>query len=780
MTPKSATRGLHGHSSKTIFGINENHSEMVKFRERDPNCQVVFDKLQEICEGQKADRPSKHRKLSLVCGEKSHWMVPFGRNQDFVGRESVLAQLLERIPPSADEDDCQRTAIEGLGGIGKTQIALEAAFRVRDEQDCSVFWVPAVDATSFENAYREIGRKLEVKGIDEDKADVMAMIKAALSCESAGSWLLVVDNADDTELLRTLIDYLPFNYSGSILFTTRNHETSVELDIAEESIITTIEMNEAEALQLLRRNLKESQLQDTTSMTSLLDFLAYLPLAIRQASAYLAKTRMSIAKYLGHCQSSNKRLIELLSKDFQDRGRYKTIRNAVATTWLVSFEQISHDNPLAAAFLKFMSFMAEKDIPRTLLPAGDELEVDEAIGTLKAYAFITERGQTAYDMHRLVRLAMRNWLEERELEKQVSSTMQRLDQVFPFPQHENRDLWLRYLPHVLAALEFRDVCTDQTIEGHLLEKVGETHRILGKYQQAEQMYQQTAKLMETALGREHPNTLQSMNNLAVVLDIQGKYEEAKQMHQQTLKLMETVLGREHPNTLVSMGNLALALGSQGKYPEAEKMHRQEWMLCQKVLGREHPNTLRSINNLALVLDSQGKYEEAEQMHRQTLKLMETVLGREHPNTLDSMSNLARVLGRQGKYSEAGQMHWQTLKLRETVLGREHPNTFDSMNALANVLNNQGRHEDAEKNQRRALEGYRRVLGQEHPRTLESMGNLAIVLETQGKYAEAEQMYRQALELMERGLGNEHPTTKQYRRNLDGCLKAGEEASKQGC
>jgi len=113
-----------------------------------------------------------------------------------------LAQVLERIPPSADEDDCQRTAIEGLSGIGKTQIALKAAFQVRDKHpDCSVFWVPAVDATSFENAYREIGRELKIEGIDNDKADVTALVKAALSRKNAGSWLLILENADDTQLL---------------------------------------------------------------------------------------------------------------------------------------------------------------------------------------------------------------------------------------------------------------------------------------------------------------------------------------------------------------------------------------------------------------------------------------------------------------------------------------------------------------------------------------------------------------------------------------------------
>jgi len=343
-------------------------------------------------------------------------MVPFGRNRDFVGRESILAQLLESIPPGRNKDDCQWTAIEGLGGVGKTQIALEAAFRVRREHpDCSIFWVPAVDATSFENAYREIGRRLNVKGIEEDKADIKALVKAGLSQDSVGSWLLIIDNADDIALLfdggAGLLDYLPFNLNGSILLTTRNHEVLTKLDVPSQSIIAPAEMSRAEAVELLEKNLKESQ-RDTPSTTSLLDFLANLPLAIKQASAYMAKIGISASKYLDHCRSSDKSMIKLLSKDFEDRGRYKTIRNPIATTWLISFEQISRDNQLAAFYLRFMCFLAEKDIPVSLLPeADDELEMVEAIATLKAYAFIGPRkGEDSFDMHRLVRLAMQNWL----------------------------------------------------------------------------------------------------------------------------------------------------------------------------------------------------------------------------------------------------------------------------------------------------------------------------------------------------------------------------------
>ncbi|KAF9761861.1 hypothetical protein IL306_003650 [Fusarium sp. DS 682] len=303
--------------------------------------------------------------------QEGHFIVPLGRNKGFVGRASILDQLLRRIPPSADSDDCQWTVIEGLGGVGKTQVALEAAYRVRDEHpDCSILWVPAVNPISFENAYRDIGQKLKVQGIEEDKADVKALVNAALS-RMIGSWLLIVDNADDVQLLfgdSGLSDCLPFSPTGSILFTTRNREVTVRLDVSTDETIPIPEMNRGEAIEMLQRNLKEDQMRDATSTSSLLDFLMDLPLAIKQASAYMVKTGVSTAQYLHYCQSSNGRSIELLSKDFNDRGRYKSIRNPVATTWLVSFQYISRDNPLAAQYLGFMSYLCEKQIPKSVLP----------------------------------------------------------------------------------------------------------------------------------------------------------------------------------------------------------------------------------------------------------------------------------------------------------------------------------------------------------------------------------------------------------------------------
>ncbi len=684
-------------------------------------------------------------------------------------------QLLERIPPSTDDGDCQRTAIEGLGGVGKTQIALEAASRVRKKHpDCSVFWVPAVDATSFENAYREIGRKLNIGG-GEEKTDIKLLVKTALSQESAGYWLLIVDNADDTELLfdnTALINSLPFSRKGSILFTTRNHKVVVRLDVPERNRIPVTEMSRSEAIELLQRNLKGSQIRDAESTMGLLDFLADLPLAIKQASAYISETGISTTKYLKHCQSTDKTLIQLMKKDFEDRSRYEGIGNAIATTWLISFDHISR-NALAMQYLQFMCFFAEKDIPVSLLPPADELDMDEALGTLKAYAFITQRErQDSFDMHRLVRLVMRNWLNEKgQLQECCTSVLQRLADVFPRPNYGNRNEWMKYLSHVQTTLDYKQDMDNKEVESYLLliERVGESLDVLGKYREAEPVHRQTFALKKKVLGNEHPHTLTSMNNLARILNNQGKHKESEQIHRQTHVLMEKVLGNEHHHTLANINDLAAVFHNQGKFEEAEQMYRQTHVLLEKVLGNEHHHTLTNMSNVAGVLYDQGNFEEAEQIRRQTCILMEKVLGKEHPDTLISMNNLASILYGQEKYEEAEQMYRQILVLMEKVLGNKHHHTLTNINNLASVLNKQGKFEEAEQMYRQTHVLMEKVLGNKHHHTLTSMNNLAGVLNNQGKFEEAEQMYRQTYVLMEKVLGNEHHHTLISMNNLAGVL-----------
>ncbi|KAH6874681.1 hypothetical protein B0T10DRAFT_610521, partial [Thelonectria olida] len=211
----------------------------------------------------------------------------------------------------------------------------------------------------------------------------------------------------------------------------------------------------------------------------------------------------------------------------------------------------------------------------------------------------------------------------------------------------------------------------------------------GKYDDAESMQRRVMELQEDALGSEHPDTLESMNNLVVILDRQGRYGEAELIERRVINIQEKILGSEHPYTLSSMNNLAVVLDRQGRYGEAEAMHRQTLELRQKVLGHEHPDTLMNMNNLAPVLVSQCKHAEAEQLLRQTIRLQRRARGTDHPDTLTSRSNLAMTLQSQGKRDEAESLIREVLSARANALGREHPDTVTSINNLGVLLSEQG-------------------------------------------------------------------------------------------
>jgi hypothetical protein len=343
--------------------------------------------------------------------------------------------------------------LEGLGGIGKSQIALEAAFRLRDlDPTCSIFWVPAHSTISFESAYRKIAGDLGIQPVEDGKNNVVSLVKQALSKQEVGKWLLIVDNADDQSLVfepGSLASYLPSSPQGSIMFTTRTSEITSMLDVPSVGIFRINAMSPQESMDLMGTRLLTSQMEDIENLHALLEELFYLPLAIKQAAAYMQQTRETPKKYLELCRASDKKLIRLLSQGFEDRTRYEDAENPVAKTWHISFVHLSNNNPLAGRYLHFMSFLSEKNIPLSILPPHDDLEANRAIGALQAYTFVTAREDREFvDMHRLVRLAIRNWLEDRGEDKESYEHVQaRMSVLFGAADYGNQTEGARYIPH---------------------------------------------------------------------------------------------------------------------------------------------------------------------------------------------------------------------------------------------------------------------------------------------------------------------------------------------
>ncbi|KAL5384077.1 hypothetical protein DPSP01_005552 [Paraphaeosphaeria sporulosa] len=698
--------------------------------------------------------------------------LPFPRNALFVGREDQLRSLERFI----DSSTPYRMSVQGLGGCGKSALALELAYRTLiQDAGRPVFWVPAISRQSFELAFRDIGIRLRVPGITEDNVDIKQLVKDALSLDGAGHWVMIVDNADDLGVLANgtsvhagsarLQDHLPHNDKGKILFTTRSRKAAEELTPSH--VLQLDDISKTEARQLLARRISKPRLLDEEKAADqLLESLEYLPLAVVQAAAFINSNDVPVSEYLSLFWATGTRT-ELFGEHFEDPSRYKEMESTVARTWHISFDQIQRQDRLAAECLSFMACIDRINVPRSLLPRGGSvLQQTKAIGTLKGYAFVTERQQASqepgsekcFDMHRLVHMASVWWLDRHgEGPAWTARAAARLEELLPRGGHVRKEVWTGYLAHAIHVTR-PDSVLEETAKASLLDRIGRCQSSLGQYSAAETVHRQALSLRKRKLGDKHTDTLTSMNYLAEALESQGKYEEGESMNRETLALREKVLGREHPDMLTSMSNLAFVLERQGKYEEAESMNQETLALREKVLGREHPDTLTSMGNLALVLERQGKYEEAESMNRETLALRENVLGWEHPSTLASMTNLAAVLGRQGKYDEAESMNRETLARYEKVLGREHPDTLTSMSILAVVLEHQGKYEEAESMNQETLALREKVLGPEHPSTLTSMYCLAHLLANQHRYTESRALYERACAAYTTLLGENHPTT----------------------
>ena len=630
---------------------------------------------------------------------------------------------------------------------------------------------------SLHQAYLEVAQQLDISGWEDDKEDVKRLVQEYLCKESTGRWLLVFDNADDIYMwiakvsgsepglqdrqgFRPLIDYLPKSKQGAIVFTTRDRKIAVKL--AQQNVVNVPAMGEDAATRLLEKCLVNPDLINSQQDTNtLLSQLTYLPLAIVQAAAYINENGTTLEDYVLLLGDQEEEVIELLSEEFEDDGRYRDVKNPVATTWLISFEQIQQRDPLAADYLSFMACVEPKDIPQSLLPLGvsRKREID-AIGTLTAYSFINRRpGDTALDLHRLVHVAMRNWLrKEMQLAQSTKKAIVRLEDVFPDDSHENRSLWRTYLPHVRCALESNTVNKDWEPRMNLLARYGSCLYKDGRWDEAEKIYVQVMEIWKGKFGANHSSTLTSMINLAEIYRNQGRLDEAEKLGLQVIEIEKKILGADHLSTLISMTNLAAIYSEQGQQDKAEKLEVQVIEIQKKNLGVNHDSILISMANLAAMYRNQGRLDEAEKLSMQVIEMKKKKFGVDHPFTLTSMANLAVIYSQQGQQDKAEKLNVQVIEIKKKKFGVEHPSTLNSMTNLAVTYSQQGQQDKAEKLKVQVVEIQKEKLGIDHPFTLTSMANLAVTYSQQGQQDKAEKLKVQVIEIQKKKLGVNHPST----------------------
>jgi hypothetical protein len=450
-----------------------------------------------------------------------------------------------------------------LGGIGKTQIALEFARSVKEEKlDYSVFWVPAVSLESFEQACVEIARVLQIPQAADDKQDVKELVKQYLSDPSAGKWLLIVDNADDMGVIfgagssSGVVDFLPENDDGVTVFTSRRGEVAQSL--VGNDILEVGNMSEEEAVCFLTRSLVRKSPPADGRAKQLVSDLDCLPLAIAQAAAYINTNKTTVSKYLDLIQNANADLVAVMSREFRDNTRYRQASNAVATTWTVSFEQIQREVAEATDLLSFISCIEWKGIPLSLLPiAESEAHRVDTISLICSYGFLTRRdNEDIYDMHRLVHLAIRIWLARERRETDIrEAAMKHMANVFPFGSYENREVWRAYLPHASRLMRFKDN-NDTAAAAALALGLGVCLKEDGRNGEAVLWLKQSCEWRETYLIEDDPDRLASQHELAGAYQANGQISEAVTLLEHVVKIREK-LAEDHPSRLASQHVLAM-------------------------------------------------------------------------------------------------------------------------------------------------------------------------------------------------------------------------------
>jgi tetratricopeptide (TPR) repeat protein len=629
------------------------------------------------------------------------WNIPYLRNDYFTGREEILEQLHTRFKANNATALTQRHAMSGLGGIGKTQTAVEYAYRYHEDYQ-AVLWARAESHEALTSSFVEIAALLDLPQKNEqDQTITVQAVKHWLQNNSG--WLLILDNADEPQIVH---EFLPTKFDGHILLTTRAQALGGLAQRIEVDTFTP----ELSVLFLLRRAtlidahgaLKQASPEDRKVATKISEELGGLPLALDQAGAYIEETKCNLAKYLECYQIQRARLLKR-------RGSNSDYPASVATTWSLSFERVEQ-NAVAADLLRLCAFLAPDAIPEEIIIKGasylgehlqavleDQGLLDEAIGILRAYSLIhRDPVEKTLSIHRLVQAVLRDAMPAEETKLWAERTVLAVNAVFPHPREFAQ--WLiceRYLPHAQACygLMTQDQMSLSEVAG-FLTKIGWYLRERGQYQEAEAPLQQALTLREQNLGSEHLDTALSLSVLGLLYHAQGQYEQAEPLYVRALSIYEKQLGANHPSTATSLNNLAGLYRSQGKDAQAEPLYVRALSIYEKQLGANHPNTATCLNNLALLYNNQGKYAQAEPLYVQALSIYEKQLGANHPNTATCLNNLATLYKSQGKYAQAEPLYLRALSIRQQKLGETHPDTRAVQQSYASLLRAMGRYEEA--------------------------------------------------------------------------------------
>ena len=644
------------------------------------------------------------------------WNLP-ARNPGFTGRDGMLVTVRERL---LARDTAVVQAFQGMGGVGKTQLAAEYAYRFAGAYDLA-WWVDAEQPGLIGDQFAALGMALGCLQPDAGAEAVRVTVLGEL--RERGRWLLVFDNAENPA---DITGWLPGG--GHVLITSRERRWSqvavpVEVDVLARSESVAIFQDRVGGLSDGDADKLAAQLGD-------------LPLAIVQTAGFMADTGTMAAQFLELLRTQAGQLLDLA-----DAGSAYPLSLAAATRLIA--ERLDRDDPAAAQLASLCAFLAPEPIPEDLftsalddLPgelaerAADPLAWRQTLAHLarQSLARIDSRGLM---MHRLTQAILRDRLTP----AQAAAIRERSEAILAAsrPGQPGDPVtwprWAQLMPHLLAAdpaatgnYDLRWMACDAC---SYLQRRGDTGA-------AHDLASDLRRRWRERLGDDDESTRAATHYVAWTLREMGRYAEARELDEDTLARTRRIEGADHSNTLISANHLAADLRDLGEHQAARELDEDTLARKRRVLGDDHPSTLFSANNLANDLRELGEDQAARELDEDTLARKRRVLGDDHPSTLGSANNLAADLRVLGEDQAARELDEDTLARRRRVLGDDHPDTLTSADNLAADLRDLGEYQAARDLDEDTLARRRRVLGDHHPSTLTSADNLADDLRALGQ------------------------------------------------
>ncbi len=687
------------------------------------------------------------------------WNMP-PRNADFTGRAAGLEQLRDNLM-AGGRAVVTAQALYGLGGVGKTQLALEYAYRFMADYDLA-WWVPAERTDQIVSSLADLAGRLGISVSENVTEAAKAVLESLRRGRSSARWLLIFDNAEDPKELEP---FLPAAGGGHVLITSRTQTWS---HLAEPLEIDVFHRQESITHLLLHvPNLDEADADRVAAA------LGDLPLAIEQAGAWLEQTGMQAEEYLDQLQTHAPRVLAM--------GEVANYPQSVITAWNMSIDRLRGRSPAAARLLQLCAFFSSGPISmillysdemiNALLPYDDSLTEKLVLGRvireISRLALIkVDTGNNSIQIHRLVQAVIRSQMTEEEQEAACHEIHEIL--VGARPRRGETDdpgNWERYdiiWPHLEPSRA--DECTKENTRQLLTDHV----RFLwkrGEYEAGLKLARNLETRWEQQLGPDHRQTLYLRFHIANLLRSQGKFGEARDIDARVLDKQREVLPADHPHTLMTAGSLAADLRALGEFQSAFERDQETYERFKDQYGAEHSRTLAAANNLAVSLRLVGDCFAARAIDQETLDLRRRVLGHDHPDSLYSEANLARDIREAGLFSESVNMLRQTLGSYQRVLGDDLPDTLRTAKSLAVSLRKAGAQREALRLTEESYDRYRARYGRDEPDVLACALNLACDHSALNNKHRARQLVEAVQEAYRQSLGEGHPYTLVAANNL---------------